>query len=70
MQMEEAREIVDIASAFLSETIPIPRGNVRLEQIEEKPADWSVVLSYLDQAASANPLLQSLSTSRSTRSWL
>jgi hypothetical protein len=52
MELEQAREIIDIAAEFLSAAIPVPRGNIRLEQIEEKAVSWSVVLSYSDVAGS------------------
>ncbi len=47
MQMEEAKEVVKIAATFLAEQEPTARNN-RLEQIEDRSGDWSVVLSFPD----------------------
>ena len=47
--MEEAREIIKVASGFLAEQEPAAK-NSRLEQLEERAGSgmWSVVLSFPD----------------------
>ena len=50
MQMEEAKEVIKIASSFLAEQEPEAKVN-RLEQIEEHSdvaGAWSIVLSFPD----------------------
>lgn len=46
MQMELAREVIGIAKSFLQELEPAAKNDVRLEQIEDRGDEWSVVLSY------------------------
>ncbi len=46
MQLELAKDVIDAAADFLAAALPVPRGQISLEQIEERPAYWSVVLSY------------------------
>ena len=48
MQIEEAKEVVKVASHFLAEQEPAARES-RLEQIEQRgDGEWSVVLSFPD----------------------
>jgi hypothetical protein len=56
MQMEEAKELVQLASTFLAEQEPAAKA-IRLEQIEEHDdGEWSIVLSFPDLSVPAAAL--------------
>jgi len=64
MQMEEAKEMIKVASTFLAEQEPAAKP-IRLEQIEERSDGiWSIVLSFPDLTSPVAAFLQSNSSGR------
>ncbi|MGB8538637.1 MAG: hypothetical protein WCD57_19595 [Acidobacteriaceae bacterium] len=50
MQIEEAREMVNVATKFLTAQDPTAK-DIRLEQIEQRDGEFSIVLSYPEQVS-------------------
>lgn len=64
MQMEEAKELVQVASTFLAEQEPAAQA-IRLEQIEQRNGgEWSIVLSFPDLSVSVSALLGNPASAR------
>jgi hypothetical protein len=64
MQMEEAKEIIKVASSALAELEPAAKP-IRLEQIEEtSDGVWSIVLSFPDLSSPIASLMQNNATGR------
>jgi hypothetical protein len=64
MQMQEAKELVKVASTFLAEQEPEAKS-IRLEQIEQRNSgEWSIVLSFPDLNQSVAAMLGNSAAAR------
>ncbi len=64
MQMQEAKEMVKVASTFLAEQEPAAKA-IRLEQIEQRSSgEWSIVLSFPDLTTSVAAMLGNSASAR------